>query len=101
MSYVDKLDLDQDDFALAFHSAKTVMDFKKHRSPSLSQEQSESPGLLDVWEDEESKEEELPPFLLNVPLLEGPLAFKPAALKSWGRAHIDNSERSIQFRTQL
>src|SRR5260221_10169522 len=33
--------------------------------------------------------------------LERPLAFMKEALKSWGQAHIDNSEQSIQFHIQL
>ena len=41
------------------------------------------------------------PVLLKVPQLEGPLTFMKEALKSWGQAHIDNSEQSIQFHIQL
>src|SRR5260370_15050309 len=41
------------------------------------------------------------PLMIKTPQLEGPLAFTPEALKVWGRAHIDNSERSLHFRDQL
>ncbi len=41
------------------------------------------------------------PILLSVPQLEGPIAFTKEALKNWGRAHIDNSEESVQFCIQL
>ncbi len=45
-----------------------------------------------------------PLVLINVPQLSGALAFTPEALRSWGRAHMDHmdhSEQTIQFRTQL
>ena len=50
-------------------------------------------------EDDDYKDKS--PVLLEVPQIEGPLTFMKEALKSWGWAHIDNSEQSIQFHIQL
>ncbi len=41
------------------------------------------------------------PIWLRTPLLEGPLAFTPEALKTWGHANVDHSKHTIQFRIQL
>ncbi len=56
--------------------------------------------MRDVFEEDDDYESNSP-VLLSVPQLEGPFAFTKEALKNWGRAHIDNSEQSVQFRIQL
>ncbi len=61
---------------------------------------SPSPDVREVFEEDDDYENSSP-ILLSVPQLEGPIAFTKEALKNWGRAHIDNSEQSVQFRIQL
>ena len=56
--------------------------------------------MRDVFEEDDDYENNSP-VLLCVPQLEGPIAFMKEALKNWGRAHIDNSEQSVQFCIQL
>ncbi len=63
--------------------------------------QSMSPDILEMLAKDEEDEDVEPPILLNVPQLPGPLAFSEEALNTWGHAHIDNSEQSIHFHTQL
>ncbi len=41
------------------------------------------------------------PVLIDVPMLGSPLAFTLEALRNWGQAHLDHSEQTIQFCTQL
>ncbi len=61
---------------------------------------SPSPDIREALRKEETVEEE-EPILLQVPQLNGPLAFTPAALKNWGQAHEDHSAQATQFREQL
>ncbi len=56
--------------------------------------------MREVFEEDDDYENNSP-VLLSVPQLEGPIAFMKEALKNWGRAHIDNSEQSVQFHIQL
>ena len=79
-----------------------------HRHHSLSPDEipkprhcSPSPDILGMFTVDEENEEEEPLILLNIPQLEGPLVFSEEALKTWGHVHIDNSEQSIHFHTQL
>ena len=59
-------------------------------------QQSPSPDVREVFEEDEAYENDLP-ILLKVPQLEGPIVFMKEALKSWGKVHEDNTEQSIQF----
>jgi len=63
-----------------------------HRSPS--------PDIREVLleEDDEINKELV---LIRIPQLNAPLAFTPAALRNWGRAHEDQSVQAIQFHKQL
>jgi len=51
--------------------------------------------------EEDMTDESEQPILIRVPQLSGLLAFSQEALKFWGHAHVDYSEQSVQFRTQL
>ena len=116
ISYLDKYNEKPDSTsAVALRQPLPIVEVKKRhrsRSPDLShrkrhrsrspEDSAQSPGLMDVWEEEEESDiEDIPPVLINVPMLNGPLAFTEDALKVWGRAHIDNTERAVQFRHQL
>ncbi len=83
-------------FALNFQSALPNPNFEPLgpicRSPS--------PDIRDVLVDDGSDKVE-PPVLINMPQLSGALAFTLEALRSWGHAHMDHSEQTIQFWTQL
>jgi len=61
---------------------------------------SPSPDMKGVLEEDATDESEQP-ILIRVPQLSSPLAFSQEALKFWGRAHVDYSEQSVQFHTQL
>src|SRR5258708_14630688 len=61
---------------------------------------SPSPDMKGVLEEDATDESEQP-ILIRVPQLSGPLVFSQEALKFWGHAHVDYSEQSVQFRTQL
>ena len=62
---------------------------------------SPSPDVKEALADDDDRTDLEPPVLIKVPQLDGPLAFTPEALRTWGRAHLDQSDRTTQFREQL
>ena len=62
--------------------------------------QSPSPDIKDVLVEDNNADIE-PPVIIKAPQLDGPLAFTQEALKTWGRAHLDQSEQTHHFHTQL
>ena len=73
-------------------SESTTAPVESHCSPS--------PDIRDDLEESDGNDEE-PPILIQIPQLNGPLAFTRDALQNWGGAHLDHSEQSTQFRSQL
>ncbi len=68
------------------------MDRVAHRSPSLD--------IKDVLAEDNNADIE-PPVIIKAPQLDSPLAFTQEALKTWGRAHLDQSEQTHRFCAQL
>ncbi|SRR5258708_4096677 len=72
--------------------SKVGADRVAHRSPS--------PDIKEAFKVEDEVEMELP-VLIDVPMLGGPLAFTLEVLRNLGQAHLDHSEQTIQYHTQL
>src|SRR5258708_28552726 len=62
---------------------------------------SPSPDVKEALANDDDRTDLEPPVLIKAPQLDGPLAFTPEVLRTWGRAHLDQSDRTTQFLKQL
>ena len=80
-------------------SEKAVVRLPKTKSSSRRSPSPDIKEFLELKDDSSDDDDE--PFLLKVPLLDGPLQIEKSALKGWTKAHYDYLEQAKYYHMQV